>query len=79
MSSPSWSLGDRSPGSRSVQECSPPPTTTPSPRPTAAHGGLSVSQTGVLAAVMGHFYRGLTDGYLANEAQGLKARREQQQ
>lgn len=35
---------------------------------------LSVSQGGWLGAVMGRFYRGLTDRYLANEANGLKAR-----
>ncbi|HSF99110.1 MAG TPA: SRPBCC family protein [Ornithinibacter sp.] len=34
---------------------------------------LSVSQSGWLGSVMGRFYRGLTDRYLANEAQGLKA------
>ena len=39
---------------------------------------LSVSQTGLLGSVMGRFYRGLTDRYLANEANGLKARCEQQ-
>ena len=35
---------------------------------------LSVEQSGVLGKVMGRFYRGLTDRYLANEAAGLKAR-----
>jgi carbon monoxide dehydrogenase subunit G len=35
---------------------------------------LSVSQAGWLGSVMGRFYRGLTDRYLANEANGLKAR-----
>jgi len=38
---------------------------------------LSVSQSGVLGSVMGRFYRGLTERYLANEANGLKARCEQ--
>jgi uncharacterized protein YndB with AHSA1/START domain len=38
---------------------------------------LSVSQSGWLGSVMGRFYRGLTDRYLANEANGLKARSEQ--
>ena len=38
---------------------------------------LSVSQAGVLGSVMGRFYRGLTERYLANEANGLKARCEQ--
>ena len=37
---------------------------------------LSVEQGGVLGAVMGRLYRGLTDRYLANEAAGLKARSE---
>ncbi len=37
---------------------------------------LSVEQAGVLGVVMGRFYRGLTDRYLANEAAGLKARSE---
>ncbi|GAA1173542.1 hypothetical protein GCM10009584_13320 [Ornithinimicrobium humiphilum] len=35
---------------------------------------LSVAQEGWLGSLMGRFYRGLTDRYLANEAQGLKAR-----
>lgn len=35
---------------------------------------LSVAQEGGLGSLMGRFYRGLTDRYLANEAQGLKAR-----
>ena len=35
---------------------------------------LSVSQTGLLGSVMGRFYSGLTDRYLPNEANGLKAR-----
>ena len=35
---------------------------------------LSVVQSGLLGSVMGRFYRGLTDRYLANEAAGLKAR-----
>jgi len=39
---------------------------------------LSVSQTGWLGSLMGRFYRGLTDRYLANEANGLKARCEQE-
>ena len=39
---------------------------------------LSVPQSGRLGAVMGRFYRGLTDRYLANEANGLKARCEEQ-
>ena len=39
---------------------------------------LSVTQSGCLGSVMGRFYRGLTDRYLANEADGLKARCEQQ-
>ena len=38
---------------------------------------LSVSQTGWLGSVMGRFYRGLTDRYLTNEAQGLKSRCEE--
>ena len=37
---------------------------------------LSVTQEGWLGSVMGRFYRGLTDRYLANEAEGLKARSE---
>ena len=39
---------------------------------------LSVTQSGWLGSLMGRFYRGLTDRYLANEANGLKARCEQQ-
>ena len=39
---------------------------------------LSVTQSGWLGSSMGRFYRGLTDRYLANEANGLKARCEQQ-
>ncbi|WP_377640407.1 SRPBCC family protein [Oryzobacter terrae] len=35
---------------------------------------LSVTQSGWLGSTMGRFYRGLTDRYLASEAQGLKAR-----
>ena len=35
---------------------------------------LSVEQDGLLGRVMGRFYRGLTDRYLANEAAGLKSR-----
>ena len=35
---------------------------------------LGVEQQGWLGRVMGRFYRGLTDRYLANEAAGLKAR-----
>ena len=38
---------------------------------------LSVTQAGWLGSVMGRFYRGLTDRYLANEANGLKARCEE--
>lgn len=38
---------------------------------------LSVKQSGWLGSVMGRFYRGLTDRYLANEADGLKARCEE--
>ena len=37
---------------------------------------LSVQQGGLVGSVMGRFYRGLTDRYLANEADGLKARSE---
>jgi uncharacterized membrane protein len=37
---------------------------------------LSVTQEGWLGSVMGRFYRGLTDRYLAMEAGGLKARAE---
>jgi uncharacterized protein YndB with AHSA1/START domain len=39
---------------------------------------LAVEQSGWLGSVMGRFYRGLTDRYLANEAAGLKARCEGQ-
>jgi hypothetical protein len=35
---------------------------------------LSVEQSGWLGALVGRFYRGLTDRYLATEAAGLKAR-----
>ena len=35
---------------------------------------LAVQQSGWLGSVMGRFYRGLTDRYLANEAAGLKTR-----
>jgi len=35
---------------------------------------LSVVQSGWLGSLMGRFYRGLTDRYLATEAAGLKAR-----
>jgi uncharacterized protein YndB with AHSA1/START domain len=35
---------------------------------------LAVEQGGLLGSVMGRFYRGLTDRYLANEAAGLKSR-----
>ncbi len=35
---------------------------------------LAVEQAGLLGVVMGRFYRGMTDRYLANEAAGLKAR-----
>ena len=38
---------------------------------------LSVEQGGWLGSLVGRFYRGLTDRYLANEANGLKARCEQ--
>lgn len=37
---------------------------------------LSVAQEGWLGSVMGRAYRRLTDRYLANEAEGLKARSE---
>ena len=37
---------------------------------------LAVEQGGPVGKVMGRFYRGLTDKYLANEAEGLKARSE---
>ena len=39
---------------------------------------LSVTQSGWLGSFMGRFYRGLTDRYIANEANGLKARCEDQ-
>ena len=35
---------------------------------------LAVEQGGLVGSLMGRFYRGLTDRYLANEAAGLKAR-----
>ena len=35
---------------------------------------LAVEQAGLVGSVLGWFYRGLTDRYLANEAAGLKAR-----
>lgn len=35
---------------------------------------LAVEQSGWLGSLMGRFYRGLTDRYLANEAAGLKSR-----
>ena len=35
---------------------------------------LAVEQGGWLGSVMGRFYRGLTDHYLADEASGLKSR-----
>jgi hypothetical protein len=38
---------------------------------------LAVEQAGLLGVVMGRFYRGMTDRYLANEAAGLKARCEE--
>ncbi len=38
---------------------------------------LAVEQAGLLGVVMGRFYRGMTDRYLANEAAGLKARSEE--
>ena len=37
---------------------------------------LAVEQAGPVGVVMGRFYRGLTDRYLAAEAEGLKARSE---
>jgi uncharacterized membrane protein len=37
---------------------------------------LAVEQAGLLGAVMGRFYRRLTDRYLATEAEGIKARSE---
>ena len=39
---------------------------------------LSVEQSGWLGSIMGRFYRGLTDRYLANEAAGLKSRCEEE-
>ncbi len=59
----------------------------PGVRTTARHGlerldagrtrvTLSVEQAGPLGSVMGRFYRGLTDRYLAVEAAGIKARSE---
>jgi len=39
---------------------------------------LSVTQEGWLGSLLGRFYRGLTDRYLATEAAGLKARSEAQ-
>ena len=39
---------------------------------------LSVTQSGLLGSVMGRVYRRLTDRYLANEADGLKVRCEEQ-
>jgi hypothetical protein len=38
---------------------------------------LSVTQSGWLGSFMAHFYRTLTERYLADEASGLKARCEQ--
>lgn len=40
---------------------------------------LAVEQRGWLGSVMGRFYRGLTDRYLASEAAGLKSRCEREQ
>ena len=37
---------------------------------------LGVEQAGMVGTVMGRFYRGLTDRYLAAEAEGIKARSE---
>ena len=37
---------------------------------------LAVEQAGPVGRVMGRFYRGLTDRYLAAEAEGLRARSE---
>jgi uncharacterized membrane protein len=37
---------------------------------------LAVEQGGVVGRVMGRFYGGLTDRYLATEAEGIKARSE---
>jgi len=39
---------------------------------------LSVAQAGWLGTLMGPFFRGLTDRYLATEADGLRARSEQE-
>ena len=61
--------------------------TSPGVRTTARHllealdtGGtrvtLAVEQAGPVGTVMGRFYRGLTDRYLAAEAEGIKARSE---
>ncbi|WP_082097319.1 SRPBCC family protein [Demequina silvatica] len=38
------------------------------------HVTLSITQSGLLGPLMGRVYRGLTDRYLHNEANGLKAR-----
>ena len=43
------------------------------PPPGGTRVRLSVSQAGWLGRLMAPFYRGLTDRYLANEANGLKA------
>jgi hypothetical protein len=37
---------------------------------------LAVEQAGLVGGVMGWFPRGLTDGYLSAEAEGIKARSE---
>ena len=37
---------------------------------------LAVEQAGLVGAVMGRFYRRLTDRYLTAEAEGIKARSE---
>jgi uncharacterized membrane protein len=37
---------------------------------------LAVEQAGLVGRLMGRFYRGLTDRYLATEAEGIKARSE---
>jgi uncharacterized protein YndB with AHSA1/START domain len=42
------------------------------PVPTGARVRLSVAQTGWLGGLIGRLYRGLTDRYLHNEANGLK-------
>ena len=39
---------------------------------------LTVDQAGPVGAVMGRFYRRLTDRYLTAEAKGIKARSERQ-